>query len=71
VDAGNALARVDDLDVLLETPLVGVGGELQLNLFLGWNLGMNMRFGYATGLTHNGYAWNDPRTLYLRFGGTY
>ncbi len=71
IDAGNALSATDDPRTAITTALVGVGGELRFNVIVGWNLGLTGRLGYGVGLGERGFAWNDPRTVYFRLGGSF
>lgn len=68
VEAGNAF---DDPTADAGAPLVGVGGELNANLIVGWAAGLNLRLGYAFAVSGSGIAPGSIDGLYLALGGSY
>lgn len=71
VDAGNAFSEVEDWTEAFTRPLIGVGAELRLAIFVGWSTGLTGRLGYAVGLTEEGFAYNEPGALYFQLGGSF
>ena len=78
-DAGNAFpgsffgGQVPTAGDAFGDALVGVGGELQLRAIVSWGIPINLRAGYAIGLTEGGLR-PTPDVLapaYLQFGGVF
>ncbi len=67
VEAGNAFALDGGVDDALLDTLVGVGAELRFNAFVLWAVPVDLRVGYATGLTQGGFRFDDARTVYILF----
>jgi hypothetical protein len=71
VDAGNAFNRPETPLDVFEGALVSVGAELRLDLVVGWAGGLNLRAGYAAGLTGNAFGPADPRSVYFQAGSSF
>lgn len=69
VEAGNAFDGLTDFVDLFDDTLVGVGAELRLSTLLLWAGSVDLRLGYAVGITQDGYGFDDPRTVYFLVSG--
>lgn len=67
VEAGDAFDAVDSFTDVFDSALVGAGAELRLATIIGWSYGLDLRVGYAFGITPGGFGPTDPDTIYLRF----
>ena len=64
-EAGNAFSAPESLLDVFDDTLVGVGAELRLSTFILWQGTLELRVGYAVGLTQNGYWFDNPNTAYV------
>lgn len=71
IDAGNAFNDLESFVDIFDDTLIGVGAELRLSTVLFWSGSFDFRFGYATGLTQNGFRPLDLRTIYMQLGGSF
>ncbi len=67
VEAGDAFDRVSNVADVFDSALVGAGAELRLAAILGWAFGVDLRLGYAVGITPGGFGPADPGAVYVRF----
>jgi hypothetical protein len=65
VEAGNAFDEVTKFTDVFHGTLVGAGAELRLAALAGWGGGVELRLGWAVGLTPGGYGIRDPRSFYV------
>lgn len=69
VDAGNAFDDVEG--AALSNTLVGVGGELNVSMVVGWGGGVDARLGYAFSPYGGGIALGDLGGGYLELGSSF
>ncbi|MFM2161377.1 MAG: hypothetical protein RLZZ383_889, partial [Pseudomonadota bacterium] len=73
VDAGHAFDQVDGIEEVFAPALVGVGAELRLSFVAWWSSALDVRVGYATGVTRPDLAIGPsaPGSLWLQWGGAF
>jgi hypothetical protein len=73
VDAGHAFDQVDGITEVFAPALVGVGAELRLSFVAWWSSALDVRLGYATGVTRPDLAIGpaSPGSLWLQWGGAF
>lgn len=69
VEAGNAFDDVDRFTDVFKGTLAGAGAEIRLSTIIGWGGSLDLRLGYAAGLTSGGYLPSDPRSVYFLVSG--
>ena len=71
VEAGNAFTTVESFVDVFDDTAVGAGLELRLKMVLAWSASVDVRVGYAVGLTQGGYWFDDPRAAYVLVSGLF
>ncbi len=69
LEAGNAFDKVSTFTDVFKGTLAGAGAEIRLSTIIGWGGSLDLRLGYAAGLTPGGYLPTEPRSVYFLVSG--